>query len=297
MIRSSLIEELEDQIKSNFVLSTPISGGDINEAYRLEFSSQTFFLKQNEHLAYRSFLVEAKGLELIRQESSFRVPGVVAVGECEGVGYLMLEWIEPFERKPKSAELLGTQLARMHIARSSSAFGLDYDNMIGSLDQKNSAEKSWGKFWIENRIRPQWEMANSKNLFTSQDQKNMEVLQTQIEETDWSEFEPCLLHGDLWSGNAFYDESGIPVLIDPAVYYGVDEVEIAFMKLFGGFPDECFETYYSHRSKRVGEEERRYLWQIYPLLVHLNLFGESYLPRVRENIAQVIGKAYAPTPI
>ncbi|MEK7442979.1 MAG: fructosamine kinase family protein, partial [Chloroflexota bacterium] len=201
-----------------------------------------------------------------------RVPKVF----CVGANFILLEFIESGSRKNDFWEMLGEQLARLHL-RTSPRFGFDHNNYIGSTPQINTWEEDGYKFFGEHRLLYQGELAKKNRLIS-----NLQSLISILKKLP-SIIPPqpaSLLHGDLWSGNIHTDEDGNPVLIDPAAHYGWAEAELAMMNLFGSTPDKFFKAYESMRPLESGYKERFDLYNLYHLLNHANLFGGSYLSSV-----------------
>jgi fructosamine-3-kinase len=256
-----------------------VSGGDINEAARIVLSDgRALFLKYNLEPLPRLFEVEARGLALLRDTRTVRVPDVYAVRALteNHPAFLLMEWLPPgSSRAPDVMRGFGRKLARLH-QHTSNAHGLDHDNYIGSLPQRNTPTRSWVEFYREHRLGAQRELAGRLGRLPTKREETLERLMERLDELiDESSVRPSLLHGDLWGGN-YLISKGEAVLIDPAVYYGDREVELAFTELFGGFSPEFYEGYSEIWPLDTGYEERKALYQLYPLLVHLNLFGESY---------------------
>jgi fructosamine-3-kinase len=256
-----------------------VSGGDINEAARITLSDgRALFLKYNLEPLPQLFEVEAHGLALLGDTRTVRVPDVYAVRESteNHPAFLLMEWLSPSSsRTPDVMRGFGRKLVRLH-QHTWNAYGLDHDNYIGSLPQRNTPTRSWVEFYREHRLGAQRELAKRLGRLPAERQGKLERLMERLDELiDESSVRPSLLHGDLWGGNYLVSE-GEAVLIDPAVYYGDREVELAFTELFGGFPPEFYEGYSEVWPLDADYEERKALYQLYPLLVHLNLFGESY---------------------
>ncbi|GAB5424296.1 MAG: fructosamine kinase family protein [Crocinitomicaceae bacterium] len=222
---------------------------------------------------------EAIGLKELSQKSSFCIPEVIGHFEDENQQYLILGFIESGNQSVNFWSDFGEQLATLHQV-SSDSFGWKSDNYIGSLPQKNDKRNDWGSFYAEMRILPQLKMAFDKGWINSTDIRNGEKLCLQFDALFPKEA-PALLHGDLWSGNYMTDASGNPVLIDPAVYYGHREMDLGMMHLFGGFSQVLFDAYHAHFPLEKLWRERIPLTQLYPLLVHVNLFGGTYVQSVR----------------
>ncbi len=264
-------------IKINQVQS--VSGGDISTAYLIETSSNKFFLKVNSNPnALDMFLAEEKALNSIALTNTIAVPKVLACNSFESNSFILMEYIEAKSPNSNDLEIFGDQLAQLHKI-TSNEFGFDSNNFIGSLSQSNKQHNNWNDFYIEERLIPQLQLAKSKGLLRT----NEIPIKERMKEICFFYFKnvkPSLLHGDLWSGNYLISSEGIPYLIDPAVYYGHHEVDIAMSKLFGGFGQSFYQSYYDINNKDEFTESRIELYQLYYLLVHLNLFGRSYYPSV-----------------
>ncbi|GLB51073.1 aminoglycoside phosphotransferase [Neptunitalea chrysea] len=257
-------------------------GGDINETFLLETNLGTRALKLNSANAFPTmFDAEAYGLQLLRNTKTIRIPQIYATGAIEETSYLIMEYVSAGKKTANFWQLFGEQLAKLH-QQSNATFGLDKDNYIGSLPQYNKVTiDNSADFYIENRLKPQFQMA-AKNGYTFQ---RLERFYNYIKELIPNE-PPALIHGDLWSGNFLVGEDGHPCVIDPAVAYAPREMDIAMMHLFGGFSEELFQYYNTVYPLQKDWKKRLSLWQLYYLLVHLNLFGSSYLGSVATIIRQ-----------
>jgi protein-ribulosamine 3-kinase len=256
-----------------------VSGGCINHGGRIETSKGVFFLKWNTADKYPGmFQAEAEGLNLLRANSSLRIPSVIASDRTEGFQFLILECISHAKRSKKYWEDLGEQLAALH-KKSSNQFGLASNNYIGSLPQRNNFHGTWLDFFREERLMPQVELAFDQGKIGSDIVHEFDKLYTRLPDLV-IEDNPSLLHGDLWSGNLIVDELGNPCLIDPAVYYGNREMELAFTQLFGGFDPAFYSSYEANFPMEDGFKSRIDLYNLYPLLVHVNLFGGGYVRQV-----------------
>ena len=258
----------------------PLSGGDINSAVKVETSHGNFFLKWNDSDRFpEMFRKESKGLNLLRATNCIRIPEVIKVADAGDFSFLMLEFIDTGSAHTESYKILGEGLASLH-SNSQNYFGLDHDNYIGSLSQSNKKHDDWISFFTEERIAPQIRLAFDANLIDKAVLSTAERLFKHVNEIFPDEVS-ALLHGDLWSGNYLMDDQANPCLIDPAVYYGHREMDIAMTKLFGGFPTQFYESYHSAFPLEKDWEKRIEICNLYPLLVHVNLFGSSYVRQVK----------------
>lgn len=261
----------------------PLSGGDIGSSYRLELASGTScFLKHYPEACRGQTAAEAKGLAWLDEPGVIRIPPVLAVGD----DWIALEWIDPGRPGRHSAALLGRQLARLH-ASEAPHFGLDHDNWIGRLPQNNQSKQDWPSFYVERRLSPLVAQARDADLLDASELRSFETLFRRMSELTGPSQSPARLHGDLWSGNLLFDVEGTPWLIDPAAYAGHREVDLAMMKLFGGFDSEVFKAYEQESPLDAGAHARVELYQLYPLLVHLLLFGGSY----RDSVLAALSRA------
>ena len=256
-----------------------VGGGCINNGGKLTTTKDIYFLKWNDASLYpHMFEAESRGLNLLGREKAIRIPAVTGYREKEIHQFLVLEYINQAQRSGNYWEQLGTRLAAIHNA-TNGQFGLDHDNYIGSLRQPNKQDSNWIQFFIEQRLDVQLKLAIDKGLAKRIWTKEFQLLYKKLPSL-LPEEKPSLLHGDLWNGNLITDENGEPCLIDPAVYYGNREADLAMTKLFGGFDDEFYRAYESTSTLQQGYQQRLDLYNLYPLLVHVNLFGSSYIASV-----------------
>ena len=275
MLPLSIQSTIEQYLDTRLINISPIAGGDINHAAKITFeNSSTYFLKWNEHAPESMFATEAQGLTLLANHSAFIVPKVIVQGES----FLVLNLINEGRAESNSAFEFGIQLANMH-QQSSDMFGLDHDNFIGRLPQGNTKHNSWSDFFISERIKPQVALGFDNGIFPRSLLLSVDQLYATVEKL-FPEEPPALLHGDLWSGNYMFTEGGNTCIYDPAVYYGHREMDIAMTCLFGGFSPDFYKGYQSKYPLKQGWENRLALCNLYPLLVHANLFGGSYINQV-----------------
>lgn len=263
-------------------------GGDINKSYALTLSDGSFiFMKQNPGKTESFFTAEAEGLWAIAATKTIGTPKVLATGTDQGCPFLLLEFIRGNTKKPNYWECFARQLASMHQAKTdmftgSGIFGFFQDNYIGAGHQCNRVMDSWIDFFRDCRLKPQIKAATP--YFELKDLKRADRLLCRLENILTEPERPSLLHGDLWSGNFITGNDGMAWLIDPAVYVGHREADLAMTELFGGFPSPFYNSYKEAWDLQPEYEKRRDLYNLYHLLNHLNLFGSSYLPSVKRVI-------------
>ncbi len=266
---------VSDLLNESITNISPVSGGDISKAYRINTPTNSYFLKlNNAPHAFRMFQTEAYGLELIAKSKTIKTPKIINYGNFGDSSFLLLEFIESKLPTSEDFKTLGKQLAKLHQC-ASNTFGLDLDNFIGSLEQHNTQHDTWIDFYTHERLKFQLDLAKQKGLLQDNECPTSSRIKTQLQSL-FSDVKPSLLHGDLWSGNYLIAKDGMPYLIDPAVYYGHHEVDIAMSKLFGGFGDSFYEAYYNYFPVEAHTSARIEIYQLYYLLVHLNMFGRSY---------------------
>jgi fructosamine-3-kinase len=268
----------------------PVAGGDVNRALRLRLDDgRTLFVKHRPDAPSGMYAAEADGLSwLAAGDGGLRLPAVAAVGEEEGARFLALEWIERGRPGDGYDERLGRGLAALHAA-GAPAFGLERDNWIGTLPQQNAQAPTWAAFYGERRLGPLGRQAVDRRLLPAGAGDRLERLIARLDDLCGPQEPPSRLHGDLWGGNAMADAEGLPVLVDPAVYGGHREVDLAMMRLFGGFSARCFAAYEEASPLAAGHEDRVDLYQLYPLLVHVLLFGGAYAGRAQRALARYVG--------
>jgi len=259
----------------------PVSGGSINEAFRINARQRKFFLKYNDARSYPGmFEKEAAGLNLLKSAGEIDIPQVLLTADAGSYSILLLEYVESARERPDFWEEFGKKLAALH-GHKSDRFGLDHNNYMGSLYQHNDFHDSWIEFFIQERLERQVKLARETGRIPRSLVVAMERLYTRLDEI-FPETRPSLIHGDLWSGNFMVNNQGMPCLIDPATYYGHPEADIAMTRLFGGFSERFYDAYNAHSPLEKGSQQRFEFYNLYPLMVHVNLFGEGYLGSVQQ---------------
>ncbi|MCA1020854.1 fructosamine kinase family protein [Halobacillus litoralis] len=256
-----------------------ISGGDINQAFYVQTQRQEYFMKTNAGVPSHFFQVEAEGLQAIQQTGTIRVPEVYHYDQPEDgePAALLMEWIHSGSMNDHAA--LGSQLAHMH-SHTNASYGYGTPTFVGQLDQPNTWVPSWVDYYRTCRLGAQLDIGISKNRLTSKRRSRLEALMDKLDQYLPAHPKASLLHGDLWAGNYMMDEQGRPVLIDPSILYGDHAFELAFTEVFGGFPSDFYEHYQEFLPLPDHYEETKALYQLFYLLAHLNMFGESYGPPV-----------------
>ena len=252
----------------------PVSGGDIAESFRLETADGPLFLKTRADVMGGLFEREAAGLRALRAAGAVAVPEVISA-EPSG---LVLEWIDVGRRSPSSDATLGPELAALHRVTGPHYGGLDDvpTGYLGSQPVDLSPTVSWPEFFVDRRVRPLTRRAIELGRLDPSAASHVERAAGRAAELCGPPEPPALLHGDLWAGNRLVDRTGRNVLIDPAVYWGHREVDLAMMRLFGGFGPDTFATYDEAFPLADGWAQRIEWYQLPPLLVHAILFGGSY---------------------
>lgn len=260
-------------------------GGCIHRAEIVSVEGgRSFFVKSSPD-AQQIFAAEAAGLEALAATEALRLPRVLGqahLGNREAC--LVLEAIHP--AREKHADFwreFGAGLAKMHQGAqhdvgSGGRFGFQHNNYLGASHQINAWTQQWPSFFAEHRLKYQMDLAHRNGVATKELLQLVERVIERIEKLIGVPPEPAaLVHGDLWSGNFLHDEDGLPVVFDPAVYYGHREAELAMPLLFGGFHDDFFAAYHDIWPLESGWRQRVEIYKLYHLLNHLNLFGSGYL--------------------
>lgn len=277
-----MIERLREAVGRAFGAEvrggSPVAGGDVNRAFRFDVVGiGPVFVKTHEHPPAGLYAAEADGLALLRRTGAIRVPEVLAVGEGD-VSFLALEWVEAGRKAPDFDERFGRALARMHASRAE-AFGHARDNFIGPLPQPNAWAEDWPTFYRDRRLAPM--IAAASGMLDRETRRALDALLLRVDELARTDEPPSVIHGDLWSGNVMSDAQGMPRLVDPAAYAGAREVDLAMLQLFGAPSERFFAAYDEVLPREPGHERRVPLYQLYFLLLHVALFGTSYLSGVK----------------
>jgi len=267
-----------------------VGGGCINECFRWHSADGWWFVKLAPVGREAMLAAEAEGLRELAGAHAVRVPRVHALGRAHGHAFLVLEWLEQAKTTDRSQALLGERLAAQH-RMTASEFGWRRDNTIGLTPQVNRAEQEWLAFFREHRLRFQLTLAARNGFGSLLADRGERLLEAMPKLLAGHRPQASLLHGDLWGGNWFTEARGEPAIFDPAVYYGDREADLAMTHLFGGFGTRFYAAYEASWPLDAGHRERRDLYNLYHLLNHANLFGESYAQQAARTIDRLVGAA------
>lgn len=288
-LKSDLEKKLTKVLDQKLSIDSIVSqgGGSINEAYRLSTNISPLFLKVNSASKYpRMFETEAIGLNTLASTNTLRIPEPLITGKYRDQAYIVMNHIGSGSPVLDFWDEFGHKLAGMHQV-SAAYFGFESDNYIGSLNQSNKQMDSWSEFFVQERLEPLVKTARDSRQLDTNLNKDFEKLYSVLQ--DFFPIEPSsLLHGDLWSGNFMADANGDPVIYDPAVYFGHREMDIAMSRLFGGFDISFYEAYNEHYPMENGWQDRLEVCNLYPLMVHVILFGGAYLQDVKSILKRMV---------
>jgi protein-ribulosamine 3-kinase len=260
-----------------------LGGGCINNSSKVKTSEGLFFVKWN--LADRFpviFESEAKGLKMLAKSGTIKVPAVIGEGIVGNKAFLVLEYVNSGKMRADFWDIFASGLAGLH-KHSNDRFGLDHQNYIGSLTQKNTFHTDWISFFIENRLEVQLRLAIDSGKAGKDLSKALNRIYPRL--VDFFPYEPpALLHGDLWNGNFMVAADGNPLLIDPSVYFGHRYIDLGMSLLFGGFDPAFYQSYNEYYPLDKDWKKGAEIANLYPLLVHVNLFGGGYLGRVMDRL-------------
>ncbi len=264
-----------------------VHGGDIHNAWRIEFSNKKLFLKRNirneKFLEFEKYCLQHLR-KYIKQENLV-IPEVIAYKNIKNIEILLIEWIDMHNFDQKK---LGKGLGELHLKSAESnpkMFGFPVEGFIGTTDQKKGLEDNWIDCFLNLRIIPQLLSLKSRILDEEIINKVKEKIQSEL-----LNHKPinALVHGDLWSGNAGIDKNGKGVIFDPASWWADNEVDIAMTKLFGGFRKEFYEEYHRIFPIKNGFEKRIIIYNFYHILNHANMFGGGYLNQVEDYVKAIL---------
>jgi protein-ribulosamine 3-kinase len=285
-------EKILNVLKNHFKLREAnisksfVSGGSLNETYRVEVEGRKVFCKINSANKFpQLFEKERRGLEILTSIGNINTPQVIDCFEIENSQVLVMEWIEPAQPGVLFWKNFGRSLAKMHSVITES-FGFEEDNYMGVVPQSNRKHDDWITFFRQERLEPLCIFCYDKGLLTHHHKNNFEKLNKRLDDIFDSNPVPSLLHGDLWNGNFIPGRYEQVVLIDPAVYFGHSAVDLGMTTLFGGFPSVFYESYDYHLPFPANYRQQWRVANLYPLLIHLYLFGRSYLSEIGQTLSE-----------
>lgn len=279
----SVVESIERTLGQDVLRIVPVGGGCVSNASRIETSESTYFLKWAAGFAGETFVAEGKGLDVLAsQDTGLVIPKTISMKNADstGPGLLLMDWIAEEAKNDSFWESLGRGLARLHRAGSGETYGLEIDNFIGRLRQRNTPHTDWPEFFADERILPQVEMAQRSGRWSSAWEHGLSGLMSSLTSVLPSRPHASLVHGDLWAGNVMASKGGRAAIVDPAVYRGHREVDLAMSELFGGFSSIFYSAYNAEWEVEAGYRDRRDVYNLYHLISHLNHFGSSYAAQV-----------------
>jgi fructosamine-3-kinase len=267
---------------------TSVGGGSINHTFQVNAGNKKYFCKVNSASGFpKLFEKEASGLNALKSTQCISTPDVLRLDYLNDNQVLLLQWVDSGLKNQAFWKNFGQRLANLHAwqnpSQPQSTFGFSEDNYMGALPQQNSFMDDWCDFFREKRLEPQLNLAEQKELMPSATRNRFKRLYEKFPQI-FEAVPPCLLHGDLWSGNFLCNANAEPVLIDPAVYYGHSGMDLAMTTLFGGFDKQFYDAYNYWRPLPTNYKEQWEVCNLYPLLIHLNLFGSSYLSSIESTL-------------
>ena len=278
---------IRDKVGSSFDgrPASAVGGGCVNHAQRLldRTGNVAYFVKHNNGDLLPMFETEVQGLAAIAKTGTIRVPNTVCCGLANGRAYMVQEWMDLGGNTDWRS--LGSKLAELHSCSPSERYGWDHNNFIGATGQINDWHDGWQDFFFNQRLEVQRKLAEERGGTVERYDELINALPNILE---GHEPKPSLVHGDLWTGNVAFSNTGEPVIFDVAVYFGDREVDLAMSQLFGSFDRGFYMAYRSERPLDPGYERRRTLYNLYHVLNHYNLFGGFYLSQANGMIAELL---------
>lgn len=254
-----------------------VRGGDINEAFSIYSNNQRYFLKIQQNAQASFFDHEVAGLKALGEEVT--VPAVLAQGKLQGHAYLVLTWIN---QGNGSQQELAKSLVKMHQA-TAPKFGFDSDNLVDFVPKNNTWQSSWAEFFVKQRLDPLMAQAQKNNFWLTQRGDHYSNLrETILNDNHAQTVQPSLLHGDFWAGNFMFNDQGKPVFIDPNVFYGDREYDLAISRVFAGFSPSFYNQYMQEWPLDDGWQKREKWYEFYYILMHFTRFGDIYAPRMNK---------------
>jgi fructosamine-3-kinase len=280
----AIAEHISSELATDFNIDdkTQLSGGQGNVTFKISGAGRDFFVKINQRQQLEPFATEALSLRTLRQHHCIKVPDVICYGQTINKAFLVLEYLPLIDESDNGWQQLGEQLATLHQQHEQAMFGFDWDNALGQTTQPNKWQSNWSSFFSEQRLGWQLQLLLEQGFGFG----NIDYVVEQCRQRLAHHHPvPSLLHGDLWRGNVGFIANS-PVIYDPACYYGDQETDVAFSRLFGRFPDVFYQSYQNVNQLPEGYEQRKDLYNLYHVLNHAYLFRGGFLVQAQEMIKQ-----------
>lgn len=280
---ASILDKLREHLKTASLQIQAVGDSSINSTFQITASDQAIFCKVNSATKFpHLFRSESAGLKLLAKQAILKTPKIIDLLETNCHQVLLLEWIQSGTPTLAFWKTFGEHLAHLHKV-TQTHFGLHTDNYMGVVPQVNTLTSNWPIFFIQQRLQPLVQQCHDQDLLSAKQVALFENLYQRISLL-FEQEPPALLHGDLWSGNFMCTIDQQPILIDPAVYFGHRSMDLGMTTLFGGFSPVFYEAYNYHYPLPSNYKEQWTVCNLYPLLIHLILFGKSYLPSIEQTL-------------
>lgn len=276
MITEKVKQEIESTLGEKIVSITPLSAANNAHIYRLKTSKNRRVVVK---IAERGLDIEAFMLNYLTQKTQLPVPAVI----YSNAHIILMEYVEAHHSLDIKGQIHAAELLSDLHKIKGDAFGFERDTLIASLHQPNEQAKDWVSFFTEHRLLYMANQALDEGKIDAKMRKQFDKLAAKLPAYLQGHSQPCLIHGDIWSGNVLAGRDKVAAFLDPAIYYADPEIELAFISLFDTFGEQFFRHYNEISPIRFGFfEERRHIYNLYPLLVHTRLFGSSYARKAQK---------------
>ncbi len=256
----------------------PLSGGCVGEVYRADLADGRTFVVKVDRAASPVLAREGWMLRYLAEHTRLPAPRVV----YSDAALLVMTFLPGSSSFDRDSEVHAAELLADLHGVTAPAYGLEADTLIGGLHQPNPWTERWLDFFRDHRLRYMARVAYEAGRLPAETLRGVEKLAGRLDAWLEEPDQPALIHGDVWSGNVLARNGRITGFLDPAIYYADPEMELAFITLFHTFGDAFFRRYDELRGIRPGFwEVRRDLYNLYPLLVHVRLFGGGYVGSVQ----------------
>lgn len=283
IIGMSLATVLSELLAQEVTHLRPLPGGCVGEVYRVDLADGNAVVVKVDARPQPQLHTEAFMLHYLAQHSQLPVPQV----RYSTPDLLIMEFLPGNSHFNQDVEQdAAAHLATLHQI-TASCFGLEQDTLIGGLHQPNKQMISWLDFFREQRLLYMARVALNAGQLPGSIMNRIEKLAAKLEQWLEEPTQPTLIHGDVWTTNVLAERGRVTGFLDPAIYYAHPEIELAFITLFGTFGHTFFAAYQDHHPIAPGFwEERRALYNLYPLLVHVRLFGGGYVNSINQILRQ-----------